>query len=188
MSFHTIQKNEPEPKGLQPGQVAPLFSAKDQHGKVFNLADQLNNQAVVIVFYRGHWCPVCNRHLSALQDSLAIISQHGATLVAVSPEKPELLEKTEQKTSASFHLLYDEGYKISEAYDVAFKPGSGQVAMYNIALGADLKNAHSDESKRLPVPATYIIGKDGKILWKHFNPDYKDRASVKEILKHLPSK
>jgi peroxiredoxin len=109
----------------------------------------------------------------------------GAQVVAVSPEKPELLAKTTEKTGADFTLLYDEDYRISDAFDVTFTPGGMDRTMYNTFLGANLKQAHSDDSQRLPIPATFVIGKDGKIAWRHFDPDYKKRSTVSEILDAL---
>jgi len=174
-----------ETVGILVGTEAPLFEAKDQNNETYNLEKALKNGPVVVVFYRGQWCPFCNRHLTDLQDSLQMIYDKGATLIAVSPQKQELAEKTVEKTGATFTLIYDEGYKIEDAYGVTFNPTKGQVKKYNTFLKANLDEAHSDDSERLPVPATYIIGQDGKIIWRHFNPNYKERSTVKEILEAL---
>ncbi len=141
---------------------------------------------IVIMFYRGQWCPVCNRHLSQVQDSLEMITARGAQLIAVSPEKPELLKKTREKTKARFQLLYDEGYAISDVFDVTFLPNKATRLLYNTAIRANLKEAHSDDSERLPIPATFILDTKGVVVWRQFDPDYKVRASVQDILNHLP--
>jgi peroxiredoxin len=174
-----------EAHGLEVGQRAPGFSAKDADGNLFNLSEELKIGPVVLIFYRGQWCPVCNKHLSHIQENLEKIMEKGARVVAVSPEKPENLEKTADKTGVKFSLLYDEGYKIADAYDVTFLPGGATRSMYNSMLGANLKEAHSDDSQRLPIPATYVIHSDGKIVWRHFDPDYKKRATVVEIVNAL---
>ncbi|MBW6497009.1 MAG: AhpC/TSA family protein [Bacteroidales bacterium] len=172
-------------QGLRVGEKAPNFQATDSHGNQFKLESALKEGPVVVVFYRGHWCPVCNKHLKKLQDSLEVIQQAGARVVAISPEKPDNLEKTAEKTGTRFSLLYDEGYRISDAFDVTFRPDSMDRIMYNTILRANLKNAHSDDSQQLPVPATFVIGRDGKIAWRHFDPDYKKRASAREIMEAL---
>ncbi len=172
-------------KGLNAGVKAPLFSALDADSNRFVLADALKKGPVVLIFYRGFWCPVCNRHLGQLQDSLKLIEDKGATVIAVSPEKPEYLDIMAEKTGAKFTLLYDEGYKIADAYDVTFKPTNLQIFEYNTFVGAKLKETHSDESERLPIPATFIIDQKGMIAWRQFNPDYKKRASVADILEAL---
>lgn len=137
-----------------------------------------------MIFYRGFWCPVCNRHLGKIQDSLKLITEKGAVVIAVSPEKPEFLDKMSEKTGAQFTLLYDEDYKIADAYDVTFKPTSIEIFSYNF-VGAKLKETHSDDSQRLPIPATYIISQDGKIAWRQFDPNYKNRSTVNDILMAL---
>jgi len=175
-----------EAKGLGVGSPAPIFNAVDADNHEFSLKGSLQQGPVVLIFYRGQWCPVCNRHLGQLQDSLHLITERGARVVAVSPEKPEFLEKMEEKTGARFTLLYDEDYKIAGAYDVAFKPAATQLFMYNTVLGAKLKEAHNDDAQLLPIPATYIINSEGIIVWRQFDPDYKKRSSVIDILNNLP--
>ena len=184
--FSQTYKDASEAKGLSAGTNAPLFSAIDAEKSTFVLGEELKKGPVVIIFYRGYWCPVCNKHLGQIQDSLSLITEKGATVVAISPEKPEYLEKMEEKTGAKFRLLYDEDYKISDAYDVAFLPDTKQIVLYNTMLNAKLKESHSDDSHRLPIPATYIIDTKGKIVWRQFDPDYKNRSSVKDIINNLP--
>lgn len=175
-----------EAKGLEVGTTAPNWTAMSADGEQVVLTDLLKTGPVVIVFYRGHWCPVCNQHLKNLEENLEDITDRGATVVAISPEKSEFLEKTREKTNASFHLLHDEDYKIADAYGVKFRPGAATRSMYNTALGANLKSAHSDDSQQLPIPATYVIDTNQQIVWRHFDPDYKKRAAVEDILPHLP--
>ncbi|MBN1987139.1 MAG: AhpC/TSA family protein [Prolixibacteraceae bacterium] len=179
-------KKVKEAKGLKVGSQAPGFSARDLKDNVFSLNSALGKGPVVLIFYRGQWCPFCNKHLKKLEQSLDKIYEKGASVVAISPEKSEFLKRTADKTKASFSLLYDEDYKIAEAFDVAFRPTKFERAIYNKILKADLKNAHSDDSQQLPIPATFIIGKDGKITWRHFNPDYKKRSTVDDIVKNIP--
>ncbi|MDA3954281.1 MAG: peroxiredoxin-like family protein [Bacteroidales bacterium] len=184
--FSQSYKDVNTAKGLPVGSKAPLFNAMDADSSTFVLADELKKGPVVVIFYRGHWCPVCNKHLSQIQDSLSLITEMGATVIAISPEKPEYLEKMEEKSGIKFRLLYDEEYKISDAYDVTFLPDSKQIFVYNTMLNAKLKETHSDDSQRLPIPATYIINKEGKIVWRQFDPNYKNRSSIREILDNLP--
>jgi peroxiredoxin len=174
-----------EAKGLEVGARAPDFSAIDAKENTFQLAKALQKQPVVIIFYRGYWCPVCNRHLSQLQDSLKQIEKAGARVIAISPEKPEYLEKMAGKTGAGYTLLYDEGYKIADAYDVTFKPDEATLDTYNKALGANLKETHSDTSQRLPIPATYVVDQQGKIIWRQLDPNYKNRSTVKGIVEAI---
>src|SRR6056297_3530060 len=159
--FSQTYKDASEAKGLAVGTKAPTFSAIDAESSTFVLADELKKGPVVVIFYRGHWCPVCNKHLGQIQDSLSLITRKGATVVAISPEKPEYLEKMEEKSGVKFSLLYDEDYKISDAYDVTFTPKTSELLIYKNVLGAKLKETHSDDSQRLPIPATYIVDQEG---------------------------
>lgn len=172
-------------KGLETKSVAPDFRAVDASGNEFHLASALKEGPVVVIFYRGHWCPVCNKHLGKIQDSLQLITDKGARVVAISPQKPEYLDKMAHKTGASFSLLYDEGYAIADAYDVTFTPKKKELIIYNTVLNARLKASQSDDSQRLPIPATYIIARNGLIAWRQFDPDYKNRSTVKNILEAL---
>ena len=179
------EKSVEDAHGINVGESAPMFTAIDADSNQFSLKDELKNGHVVIIFYRGFWCPVCNKHLGSIQDSLKLIEQTGAKVIAISPEKPEYLDKMAEKTKAEFTLLYDEEYKIAEAYDVNFNPSSMQLFTYNVILGGKLKDTHSDDSQRLPIPATYIVNQQGKIIWRQFDHDYKKRSSVKDILNAL---
>ena len=172
-------------KGLEVGTKAPSFSALNANNETFVLKEALKKGPVVLIFYRGFWCPVCNQHLATLQDSLQLIEETGAQVIAISPEKPEYLEKMSEKSGTYFTLLYDEDYKISTAFDVNYKASGMQALTYNLFLGAKLKKTHSTDAQNLPIPATFIINKEGIISWRQFDPNYKNRSSVKEIIKAL---
>lgn len=173
-----------KPEGLFIGSKAPDFKAKDQDGKEIRLKDQLKKGKVVLVFYRGYWCPYCNRELSRLQDSLALIQEKGATVIAVSPEKPENIKQTVEKTKATFSVLYDEGMKIMKGYDVEFELEETTLARYR-SSGLDIEKNNGTNGKYLPVPAVYIIDKESNVTYRFFDADYKKRPSIAEILKNL---
>lgn len=172
-------------KGLEVGQVVENFTAIDVNNNPISLEKTLENGPVVLIFIRGQWCPVCNKHMNTIQDSLKYIQEKGAQVIVISPEKPGFIEKTIEKSNAEFIVLYDEGQKISDYFDVTFNPDGKTKLIYNTVLGAKLKDAHTDDSERLPIPATFIIGKDKKIVWRQFDPDYKNRSSVYEIINVL---
>jgi len=181
--FTQDYKGVHEAKGLEVGRKAPMFKAVDADGIEYSLSKALESGPVVMIFFRGQWCPVCNRHLGQIQDSLRFIYETGATVVAISPEKPEYLEMTKNKTGAEFTILYDEGYRIANAYDVTFLPEQRLIFKYNTFLDAKLKESHSDDSQRLPIPATYIVNQEGIIVWRQFDPNYRNRSSVTDIVK-----
>lgn len=179
---------EHKPQGLPIGSIVENFTAFDQNNRLFTLDSALQKGPVVLVFYRGQWCPYCNKHLSVIEDSLNLILETGAQLVAISPEKPEYLKRMEEKTLASYPLLYDEDYRIEESFDLLYTLEERLIKRYNTFLNAELDKAHSDDSGRLPVPATFIISQDYKVVWRQFDPDYKIRSSVAEIIENIPKK
>jgi len=165
--------------------IATSFKTIDHNGNKIKLKKILKKGPVVIIFYRGQWCPICNKHLAKLQDGLEAVRAKGAQIIAVTPEKQENIDKTLVKTNITFPVIYDENYSIMRAYHVDFIPKKKTTLLYNTVLNANLKNIQSDDSQTPPMPATYIIGTDGKIKYVHFDPDYKNRAIIEEILKNL---
>lgn len=170
-------------KGKMVGDKIGNFSAKDQFGKTFSLNKQ--KEKIILVFIRGQWCPYCNNYVKQLQDLAPELQKKNAKLVIISPEKPEFIEKTIEKTNTKYTVLYDEGYKIAEAFDVLYTPDAKVLNFYNSRLKDDFTKSRSDDSGRLPVSATFILDENKEISWRHFNPDYKERASVQDILSQL---
>jgi len=178
-------KKVKECHGLNVAEKVKDFKATDQNGNKIQLSELLKKRKVVVVFYRGQWCPICKPHLRKLQDSLEEIENKGATVLLITPEKQENIQKTILKTSITIPVIYDKNYRIMEDFDVAFLPSKGLRIMYNTLLMANLKNAQSDDSQTLPVPATYVIEQNGTIKWRHFDRNYAKRANTTDILNQL---
>ncbi len=172
------------PEGLFLNSKAPDFKAKDQNGNDVRLKDLLKKGKVVLVFYRGEWCPYCNKNLQKLSDSLQLVKDKGATVVAITPETPESIAKTVEKTKANFSIIHDEDMKIMKAYEVEFEVPENTLKRYRNG-GIKLDEVNGKNGNYLPVPATYIIDKESTITYRFFNTDYKKRPSVKEILDNL---
>ena len=166
------------------GDKAPQFQGIDNNGKTFDLKKQLKHGDVVIVFYRGQWCPFCNKELSQLNDSISLIKAKGATVIAISPETRENVLKTIKKTKASYPIISDSAMAIMKMYNVNFSVDEATQIKYK-KYGIDFSEANGSNGANLPVPATYIVGKDGLIKYAFFNPDYKVRSSVQDLLAHL---
>lgn len=171
---------------LPTGTMAPEFTATDHQGKTVDLKQYLEKGPVVIVFYRGEWCKHCNNYMHNLQDSLPMINAKGATVIAITPEKNEFIDETIQKTKASFSIIWDKDHKIMDDYRVSFKLSGTKNAVYKIG-GINVSKASGSDHRILPVPATYIVGMDGRIKGGYFNTDYTLRMPVKDILEVLNS-
>lgn len=172
------------PEGLFIASRAPDFRGVDQNGQQVRLKELLKKGKVVLVFYRGQWCPHCSRQLKKIQDSLMFIQEKAAAVVAVSPEKPESTRLMAEKTGAAFPILHDEGLKIMKAYDVEFEVPENTLTRYR-NTGIRIEENNGSNGKYLPIPAVYIIDQESTIIYRFFEPDYKKRPSVREILAEL---
>jgi peroxiredoxin len=173
------------PKGLNVGDKAPSFILKDVDGKEVSSEKLLEQQELVIIFYRGEWCPVCTKYLSNLNDSLAYITAKGAKVLAIGPETLENTVKTKEKTGAGFTILSDSDQKVAVAYEVLFDVTDKYAKKIKTFLRTDIAENNNSDKAQLPVPATFIIGKDGVIKFKQFDYNYKNRASIKAIIDNL---
>ncbi|KQS37002.1 peroxiredoxin-like family protein [Pedobacter sp. Leaf194] len=172
-------------KGLSAGINAPAFSGVDQNGKKITLKSLLKeHKSVVVFFYRGQWCPYCNKHVKELQDSLQMLTAKNAYVIGVTPETSENIAKTIKKTSAGFSIIQDKNDEIMKAYGVNFTMDDATFSKYK-GYGIDLEANNGNTRHTLPVPATYIINRTGKIKFVHFDPNYQKRASIQSLLKEL---
>jgi peroxiredoxin len=167
--------------GLRSGVKAPEFTAIDNSGKTLDLKALLKqHKSVVLFFYRGQWCPYCNKHIQQLQDSLQLLTSKGAYVIGVTPETSENINKTIEKTHASFSIIQDKGYKIMKAYQVNYTVDAGLYSKLK-GYGVDLEKNNGNIDHVLPVPATYVIDSSGKIVFVQFDKDYTKRASISSI-------
>lgn len=173
-------------EGLAVQTTAPDFNAKDQNGNDVSLTSLRKQGPVVVLFYRGNWCPYCNKQLKELQDSLQYITAKGASVVAITPEATEGVGKTIEKTGASFPIIYDKGVKISNSYKVSYQVDTATINKYKTNWDVDFFKINQQKDKAyLPVPAVYIIDKQGVITYRFFETDVTKRPSVQELVNNL---
>jgi len=173
------------PKGLNPGDKAPGFTGYDQTGKQVELKKFLKDGPVVLFFYRGKWCPACSKVLNDYQDSLNIITGMGFNVVAITPESIENVEQTVRMHNLTYTVIYDCQEKIMQDYGVMFSVTKAYQDKLLTGYSIDIAKNNGRDVAHLPVPATYIINRNGIITAVFFNPDYKIRASAKWILSNL---
>ena len=124
------------------------------------------------------------KELKAVQDSLSMLTGKGAIVLAVTSESDLAIETTISKTSVSFPIIHDKDYKIMKMFGVNLTVDPATLAlMHKYGVDMDINNGNNDHV--LPVPATYVIGKGGKVTYIHFDQSYKNRASVSQILSAL---
>lgn len=171
---------------LKVGNNAPSFTLQlgdDSELKSEDLLD--DGKSIVLVFYRGNWCPYCNRYLSELSDAQEKIEKAGGLIIAISPESDELQEKVKQETDSKFILAQDKGYHVMEAFGVDFEVSEKMLSKLK-KKGHDMSQTHEVEGPvQLPVPATIVINSNGEIAYLHYDTNYKERGDIDEILASL---
>jgi peroxiredoxin len=170
--------------GLPVGATAPMFSLPDAHGTPVALADRLADGPVVLSFYRGAWCPICNIELRALQAQLDAIRDRGASLVAVSPQAPDESLSFAEKLDLGFDVLSDLDQSVADSFRIRFRLSDDLIAMYE-EWGLLLPEQNADGTWDLPVPATYVIDRAGIISARHVDADYRQRMEPVAILAAL---
>jgi peroxiredoxin len=168
-------------QSLTTGDVAPDFTLPNAVGANINLQERLSKGAVILTFYRGNWCPYCNLELRAYQQLLPEIQKLGASLIAVSPQTPDASLSTAEKNDLDFDVLSDVGSEIAKAYRVAFTLPEELQQLYT-QWGIILPNNNGTNHWTLPVPATFVIAPDGKIVLAHLNVDYTQRLEPSKAL------
>jgi peroxiredoxin len=171
-------------KALKRGDQYIDFTLPNAKGINKKLSDLLKDHAVVLTFYRGGWCPYCNLQLNEYQSRLKEFQKAGAQLVAISPDAPQSAQDTASVNEIQFEILSDQQNKVAKKYGLVFQVKEGLKEVY-LSYGINLENNQGNDLWELPIPATYVISKKGKIVYAFLNTNYKLRAEPDDILKAL---
>jgi peroxiredoxin len=163
------------------GDVAPSFSLKGPEGNLVNSVDLLKRGPLVLSFYRGVWCPYCNMELQALEAAKPEFDRYDASLVAISPQTAPNSRKSVRQNKLSFPILSDVKGKVGAAFGLRFDLPDYLVELYK-QLKNDLPTFNDDPSWTLPMPARYVIGQNGVILYSEVNPDYTRRPEPEDMI------
>ncbi len=167
---------------LKIGDNAPTILGIDQFGNRINSDIILQHNKILLLFYRGNWCPYCRRHLKALSENLEQLTKKGYQVLVVTPENIEKTKETSTLFEVNYSIIHDTDNKIMNEYLVAFDVNKQNVTnFYKFTLNK-IKKYNEPDNAVLPVPATYVINQNGKIAFVHYDPDYKKRASFETIL------
>ena len=172
-------------KAIPVGAVAPDFTANDQSGNSLQLSRLTEKGDVVLIFYRGYWCGYCTKYLATYVEKLKALEAKGVTVLAIAPEGEKNITKTVESTALEIPFISDSDHKIMDKYGVSFKVNEAYNKKIENYKGESLNKINDQWEAYLPIPATYIIGKGGKVKWAHFDPDYSKRATVEEVIANL---
>ncbi len=171
-------------RALGTGDIAIDFTLSNAKGEPVSSEALRGAGPVVLSFYRGGWCPYCSMELKALQDVNAEIKALGASLVAISPQMPDASLSTAEKNELEFEVLSDVNSSVADQYGLTFSLAEDLRPIYK-NWGADVAAVNDDPDCKLPLPATYVIDQDGKIVHSFTDEDYTDRLEPDEILESL---
>jgi peroxiredoxin len=166
------------------GTKAPAFQLQDHDGKVVFSSDLLARGRLVICFIRGRWCPFCVGQMEAMNLVLPQIDQSGATLIAISPQTVKQSFFMHDQHRLRFPLLSDAGNQVARQFRLTYRVPAAQEAVYRRAF-VNLPFTNGDDSWELPIPATYILDRDGKVVYASANEDYMERPEPADIIAAL---
>lgn len=174
-------------QSLQIGDFVPNFVLPNAFAQPIELYNLLASGAVVISFFRGHWCPYCSLELDALQQALPAIQTLGASLIAISPQTHKYTTFTVEKHEITYEVLSDRNNNIARQFGIVFQIPEYLRPIFQ-ELGHVLPKYNGDESFELPIPATYVISQEGKVVYAFVDPNYTKRLdpiTIVSILRNI---
>lgn len=179
---------EPASAWAKVGDTVPDVKLLTENDAAVSLREVVKEKPAVLIFYRGGWCPYCNRHLGALAEIEGKVLAAGYQILAISPDQPAKLKATPDREKLGYRLLSDRKAEVAQALGIAFEVPAELVAKYKNEYQIDLEAASGETHHLLPHPAVFVVGRDGVIRYVHVNPDYKIRLTPEEILAIIEAK
>jgi peroxiredoxin len=166
------------------GMTVPAISVLDQAGKTVDLTAVIKQKPTVLVFYRGGWCPYCNTQLAGLQQIEGEFAELGYQIIAISPEAPLAVSKSQQSTkevALSYTLLSDEKLNAAKAFGIAYYLDAKTTALYKGSYGINLTYDSTGQAV-LPAPAVYVLNKEAEVQFSYVHINYKTRLQPELLL------
>jgi len=167
-------------RALGVGDAAPDFELPDPSGRLVRLRELLADGPVIVSFYRGQWCPFCNLELRGLQRALGEVAAAGATLVAISPNKPDVTADTVAELDLEYPVLSDHDNQVARMFNLVYEMTQENIDSYR-EIGRDIGTLNGTGKWELPVPATYVIDSGGTIRYAFVDLNHRRRAEPSEV-------
>ena len=172
---------------LREGDPIPEFLLPNAEGQLVSSTQLLANGPLVLSFYRGVWCPYCSEELNALADATPRLKAAGATVAAITPEVGGVALKTKKERKLQFEILCDVDNGVAMESGLMFRIPEDIQASY-MKFNVNMPKIYGNDGWMIPIPATFVVGRDGVIVYAYVNPDYRERCdpeSLVEIVKKL---
>jgi peroxiredoxin len=169
---------------LHPGQMIPDFEMPDATGKLVKSSDLRQTGPLLILFYRGTWCPFCNLTVRAYQEQLQPFQDRGVTLVAISPQTPDHSLTLQEKHHLKFPVLSDSGNSVARQFGIVFQMDPALKQVHEL-FGVDVAAYNGDNRCELPVPAAFLVSKAGKVMRSFVEVDYMKRLAPEAALQWI---
>lgn len=169
---------------LEVSDEIPSFGLPNVRGQLVEIKDLLKNGPIILTFYRGSWCPYCNLELRAYQQNIEEIKALGAQVIAISPELPDSSLSNAEKLALEFEVLSDFGNVVARNFGLVFKMSEEWIDVFQ-QLDSDFTAHNGDDTWELPVPATYVVSSDSKIVFSYVNANYLERADPQQVVAAL---
>jgi peroxiredoxin len=167
---------------LKAGEKAPPFQLKDQLGNPISSMDVLEKRPLVVSFFRGTWCPYCDEEVQALADAYSDFRDAGAELILITPQSAENAKPYRDEHPVPFHVLVDDDMSVSTAFGVTYMMPDYLATLYKNVFKNDLSMINASGTWQLPIPARFVIARDGTIVEVETNPDYRYRPDPGETI------
>lgn len=168
----------------KPGDKMPSFMLPDENGRLVRLEDLLKQGPAVVTFHRGHWCPYCRISINTLAKAQARIEALGARMVAIVPESGPFTNEMKFESNVRFPILSDMDNAYAMSLNLAIWVGA-EMEEFMSQRGHSLPKFQGNDSWMLPIPATFVVGADGRIKARFVDPDYRKRMAVEELIAAL---
>lgn len=166
----------------RPGDAMPPFMLPDERGRLVTLSALIENGPVAVMFFRGHWCPYCRLNVHAVVQALERIKAAGAQIVAIMPEAQEYTGQLKAESGVPFPILtdLDNGYALSLNLMIWLGAEIQQLLSYQ-----DMAKFHGNDGWMLPIPAVFVVGRDGMVKARFVDPDFRKRMEIDDLLAAL---
>lgn len=167
--------------GVAPGEAAPDLAAVDSGGEEVQILELVEDEAIVLFFYRGGWCPFCSFQIREMTQAFDDFADRGVRPVAISVDQPDKAAQTEAAFEIPFPVLSDSDLAVHEAFSVVYEADEDEVERL-AGMGMDIEEASGRDHNSYAIPGIFIIDAEGMVQWAHADLDYSVRPSTDQLL------